>query len=100
MIRPARPSRSRKAFLLPEFGNRLNIASILAFALVPVCWYVIYKTPFGLRLRAAGENPAAADAAGVNVVRLRYLAVVLSGVLAGGRRRISPSARVRCLPKR
>jgi ABC-type uncharacterized transport system permease subunit len=72
-----------KAFLLPEFGNRLNIASILAFALVPVCWYVIYKTPFGLRLRAAGENPAAADAAGVNVVRLRYLAVVLSGVLAG-----------------
>lgn len=71
-----------KEFLLPEFGNRLNIASILAFALVPVCWYVIYKTPFGLRLRAAGENPAAADAAGVNVVRLRYVAVVLSGVLA------------------
>lgn len=71
-----------KEFLLPEFGNRLNIASILAFALVPVCWYVIYKTPFGLRLRAAGENPAAADAAGVNVVRLRYVAVTLSGVLA------------------
>lgn len=71
-----------KEFLLPEFGNRLNIASILAFALVPVSWYVIYKTPFGLRLRAAGENPAAADAAGVNVVRLRYVAVTLSGVLA------------------
>ena len=71
-----------KEFLLPEFGNRLNIASILAFVLVPVCWYVIYKTPFGLRLRAAGENPAAADAAGVNVVRLRYIAVTLSGVLA------------------
>jgi general nucleoside transport system permease protein len=49
---------------------------------VPIVWYVIYKTPFGLRLRAAGENPAAADAAGVNVIRLRYLAVVLSGVLA------------------
>ena len=71
-----------KEYLLPEFGNRLNIASILAFALVPVCWYVIYKTPFGLRLRAAGENPAAADAAGVNVLRLRYTAVILSGVLA------------------
>lgn len=71
-----------KEFLLPEFGNRLNIASVLAFALVPVVWYVVYKTPFGLRLRAAGENPAAADAAGVNVIRLRYLAVVLSGVLA------------------
>ncbi|MEO6335126.1 MAG: ABC transporter permease [Pyrinomonadaceae bacterium] len=71
-----------KQYLLPDFGNRLSIASILAFLLVPLCWYVIYKTPFGLRLRAAGENPAAADAAGVNVIRLRYIAVVLSGVLA------------------
>jgi len=71
-----------KVNLLPEFFNRLSLASILAFALVPVCWYVLYKTPFGLRLRATGENPAAADAAGINVIRLRYLAVVLSGVLA------------------
>lgn len=71
-----------KEFLLPEYYNRISIASILAFALVPVCWYVLYKTPFGLRIRAAGENPEAADAAGVNVIRLRYIAVVLSGVLA------------------
>jgi len=71
-----------KEFLLPDIDNRLNVASILAFVLVPIVWYVIYKTPFGLRLRAAGENPAAADAAGVNVIRLRYVAVVLSGVLA------------------
>ena len=70
-------------FLLPDFYNRLSIASILAFMLVPVCWYVLYKTPFGLRIRAAGENPEAADAAGVNVIRLRYIAVVLSGILAG-----------------
>lgn len=70
-----------KEFLLPEFFN-INIASVLALALVPVCWYVLYKTPFGLRLRATGENPAAADAAGISVVRLRYLAVILSGVLA------------------
>lgn len=70
-----------KAYLLPDvFG--INLASFLAFALVPICWYALYKTPFGLRLRAVGENPAAADAAGVNVIRLRYLAVVLSGVLA------------------
>ena len=69
-------------FLLPDFYNRLSIASILAFVLVPVCWYVLYKTPFGLRIRAAGENPEAADAAGVNVIALRYVAVILSGVLA------------------
>lgn len=70
-----------KAYLLPDvFG--INLASFLAFALVPICWYALYKTPFGLRLRATGENPAAADAAGVNVIRLRYVAVILSGVLA------------------
>src|SRR5436190_12084521 len=57
-----------KEFLLPDFYNRLSIASILAFVIVPVCWYVLYKTPFGLRIRAAGENPEAADAAGVNVI--------------------------------
>lgn len=70
-----------KADLLPEFFG-LNVASILAFLLVPVCWYVFYKTPFGLRLRATGENPAAADAAGVDVIKLRYSAVIISGILA------------------
>ncbi|CAN5494995.1 ABC transporter permease [soil metagenome] len=67
---------------LPNFLNSISLASILAFVLVPICWYVLYKTPFGLRLRATGENPAAADAAGVNVVKLRYIAVVISGLLA------------------
>src|SRR3954471_19331018 len=56
---------------------------VLAFVLVGVSWYVLYKTPFGLRLRAVGENPEAADAAGVSVNRMRYTAVLLSGALAG-----------------
>lgn len=72
-----------KAHQIPNFYNSISLASIIVFALVPVCWYVLYKTPFGLRLRATGENPEAADAAGVSVVRLRYIAVVISGVLAG-----------------
>lgn len=70
-----------KVNLLPDILG-INFASYLALLLVPVSWYVLYKTPFGLRLRATGENPAAADAAGVGVVQLRYIAVILSGVLA------------------
>lgn len=71
-----------REFLLPNYFNSISLASIIAFLLVPVCWYVMYKTPFGLRLRAVGENPAAADAAGVSVLRLRYTGVILSGILA------------------
>lgn len=55
---------------------------IIAFALVPVTWWVLNRTRFGLRLRAVGENPEAADTAGVSVTRIRYTAVLLSGALA------------------
>jgi general nucleoside transport system permease protein len=56
--------------------------TFLAFLLVPITWYVIYRTPFGLRLRAVGEAPQAAASVGVNVFRTRYTAVILSGMLA------------------
>jgi len=61
----------------------VSIISLLALIVVLVTRYVLYQTPFGLRLRAVGENPEAADAAGVAVTRIRYMGVVLSGVLAG-----------------
>ena len=56
---------------------------VIAFALVPVTWYVLFRTPFGLRLRSVGENPEAADAAGINVNVMKYAAVLISGALAG-----------------
>jgi simple sugar transport system permease protein len=61
----------------------VSIISLLALIVVLVTRYVLYQTPFGLRLRAVGENPEAADAAGVGVNRLRYVGVILSGALAG-----------------
>jgi simple sugar transport system permease protein len=60
-----------------------NLIVYFAFAMVPITWWVLYRTRFGLRLRAVGENPAAADTAGVSVERMRYLAVVCCGVLCG-----------------
>lgn len=56
---------------------------VLPFALVPLSAWVLNRTVFGLRLRACGENPLAADTLGVNVFAMRYAGVILSGVLAG-----------------
>lgn len=55
----------------------------LAFACVPLTWWVLFRTRFGLRLRAVGENPASVDTAGVSVTRMRYAAVAICGVLCG-----------------
>lgn len=60
--------------------NVLVYAALLA---VPLTWWVVYRTRFGLRLRAVGENPGAVDTAGVSVVHLRYAAVLIAGLLCG-----------------
>lgn len=55
----------------------------IAFAAVPLTWWILYRTRFGLRLRAVGENPESVDTAGISVVRLRFTAVMIAGVLCG-----------------
>lgn len=50
---------------------------------VPLTWWILFRTRFGLRLRAVGENPASVDTAGISVVRLRYTAVAITGILCG-----------------
>lgn len=60
-----------------------SILVYIAFACVPLTWWILFRTRFGLRLRAVGENPAAVDTAGISVVALRYAAVLICGVLCG-----------------
>lgn len=70
----------------PIYANLISGHSILvyvALAMVPVTYWVLYRTRFGLRLRAVGEAPEAVDTAGVSVVGLRYWAVIICGVLCG-----------------
>lgn len=71
---------------IPYLGKMFFIAyptSYLAIALTFVSWYVIYRMPFGLRLKTVGENPAAADSLGIHVHRMRYSGVIISGMFAG-----------------
>ncbi len=66
-----------------EIFFRHNLLVYVAFALVPVAAFVFNRTPFGLMIRAVGQNPEAADAMGVNVAKVRYITVIVGGVLAG-----------------
>ncbi len=60
-----------------------NLLVYIAFLAVPITWYVLFRTRFGLRLRAVGENPKAVDTAGISVTRMRYQAVLITGLLCG-----------------
>lgn len=71
---------------LPVVGKIFFSQSVLvygAFALVPVGWFVLNKTTLGLKIRAVGENPEAADSVGVSVARVRYFTIILGGILSG-----------------
>ena len=71
------------AAVLSGITSSLSWATLLALALVPVSIFVLWRTPFGLRIRASGEHPVAADSLGVSVYRMKFTAVVASGALAG-----------------
>ncbi|MCI0578337.1 MAG: ABC transporter permease [Chloroflexi bacterium] len=60
-----------------------NVLVYGAYALVPLAWFILNKTTLGLKIRAVGENPQAADSLGVSVARVRYFTVTLGGVLSG-----------------
>ncbi len=69
--------------LYKELISGHTLLVYVALLMVPVSWFVLYRTRFGLRLRAVGENPAAVDTAGISVVRLRYASMVIAGILCG-----------------
>jgi ABC-type uncharacterized transport system permease subunit len=69
-------------FIGDVFGN-LNLMIWVMFAVVILAFIVLFKTPLGLRIRSVGEHPKAADTVGISVYKVRYAAVILSGVLAG-----------------
>ncbi|MDA0632986.1 ABC transporter permease [Nonomuraea sp. MCN248] len=71
------------AGILRGLTHNVNVLVILAVLMLPLTFFVLWHTSFGLRLRSAGENPWAAESLGVNVYRIKYIAVVISGAFAG-----------------
>lgn len=89
-IQPLFPSLQEAAQSIPLVGRLLGLGLLshnalvyIALALVPATWWLLFRTRFGLRLRAVGENPQMVDAAGVSVGGLRYAALTLNGILCG-----------------
>ncbi|MDR0312395.1 MAG: ABC transporter permease [Treponema sp.] len=70
-------------FIGPLFFQNTYLTTYIGFLILVVSSLVLYKTRFGLRLRSCGEHPQAADSAGINVYRMRYAGVMISGALAG-----------------
>jgi ABC-type uncharacterized transport system permease subunit len=64
-----------------NIANQYGLTYIAFFLVVPISWWVLMKTPLGLSIRAVGENPEAADVAGINVFRVRYIALMIGGAL-------------------
>lgn len=70
--------------LLEKVGlSGIYPTAIVALVVILLAWFIMYKLPWGLKLRACGENPGAAASVGINVIRTRYIAVLISGFLAG-----------------
>lgn len=67
----------------PLLFQNTYLTTYLGFAILVISWVVLYKTRFGLRLRTCGEHPQAADSVGINVYKMRYAGVIISGALAG-----------------
>ena len=76
-------TRARDAFIV-RFGNfEFNWFMVVALLALMISWVLLYKVKFGLRLRACGEHPQAADSVGINVYKMRYAGVMISGILGG-----------------
>lgn len=76
------PLLSKIPFVGPIFFNQ-NILTYLAYLLIPVAIFILFKTSLGLTLRSTGENPEAVDVAGINVNRVRFFAVLVAGAISG-----------------
>lgn len=71
---------------IPVIGKILsghNLLTYLVLVLIFVLWFLLYRTPLGLRIRTIGENPHAAESVGVNVIRYKYITLLIAGILAG-----------------
>ncbi|MBC6464681.1 ABC transporter permease [Actinomadura alba] len=71
------------AGLVRGLTTDLSALTVIAIALIPLTWFVLWRTAFGLRVRSCGENPYAAESLGVRVYTMKYIAVIISGALAG-----------------